>query len=107
MFQMKMLRHAFLSALCCAGLYAQATSQIQGVVRDASGSAVPGADVKATQTDTGTARTATSASDGGYVLSNLAIGPYKLEVGKSGFATYVQTGIVLPVTTNPTIDVAL
>jgi hypothetical protein len=104
---MRMLRYAVLAALCCAGLYAQATSQIQGVVRDASGSAVPGADVKATQTDTGTARTATSASDGGYVLSNLAIGPYKLEVSKAGFATYVQTGIVLQVNTNPTIDVAL
>jgi outer membrane receptor protein involved in Fe transport len=104
---MKMLRYAFLSALCCAGLFAQATSQIQGVVRDASGSAVPGAEVKATQTETGTVRSATSASDGGYVLSNLAIGPYRLEVTKAGFATYVQTGIVLQVNTNPTIDVPL
>ncbi len=52
-------------------------------------------------------RTATSASDGGYVLSNLAIGPYRLEVSKSSFSTYVQTGIVLQVNTNPTIDVAL
>lgn len=104
---MKMLRYAFLLALCCAGLFAQATSQIQGIVRDASGSAVPGADVKATQTDTGTVRSATSGADGDYVLSNLAIGPYRLEVSKSGFATYVQTGIVLQVNTNPTIDVSL
>ena len=69
-----------LVTLSCAAVFAQATSQIQGVVRDATGSAVPGAEVKATQTDTGTVRTATTAADGGYVLSNLAIGPYRLEV---------------------------
>ncbi|HEY3826547.1 MAG TPA: TonB-dependent receptor [Bryobacteraceae bacterium] len=96
-----------LITLGCAALFAQATSQIQGVVRDASGSAVPGAEVKATQTDTGTVRTATTGSDGDYVLSNLAIGPYRLEVSKAGFATYAQTGIVLQVNTNPTIDVSL
>src|SRR5580693_10246739 len=96
-----------LVALSCVSLFAQATSQIQGVVRDATGSAVPGAEVKSTQTDTGTVRTATTASDGGYVLSNLAIGPYRLEVSKAGFATFVQTGIVLQVNTNPTIDVSL
>jgi hypothetical protein len=104
---MRMLGIAFLLALSCAGLFAQATSQIQGVVKDASGSAVSGADVKATQTDTGTVRSAVSESDGGYVLPNLAIGPYRLEVSKQGFTTYVQTGIVLQVNTNPTIDVTL
>ncbi|HTA42533.1 MAG TPA: TonB-dependent receptor, partial [Bryobacteraceae bacterium] len=102
-----MLRFAFVFALSCAALFAQATSQIQGVIRDASGSPVEGAEVKATQTDTGTVRTASSATDGGYVLSNLAIGPYRLEVSKAGFTGYVQTGIVLQVASNPTIDVAL
>ncbi|MBV8903116.1 MAG: TonB-dependent receptor, partial [Acidobacteriia bacterium] len=104
---MRMLSFAFLLTLSCAGLFAQATSQIQGVVKDASGSAVPGADVKATQTDTGTVRSAVSESDGGYVLPNLAVGPYRLEVSKQGFTTYVQTGIGLQVNTNPTIDVTL
>src|SRR5579872_3617367 len=102
-----MPRIAFLFVLTCAALFAQATSQIQGVVRDASGSPVQGAEVKATQTDTGTVRTASTAADGNYVLSNLAIGPWRLEVSKAGFTTYVQTGIVLQVATNPTIDVAL
>ena len=40
-----------------------------------------------------------------YVLPNLPIGPYRLEVTKAGFSTYVQTGIVLQVATNPTVDV--
>ena len=83
------------------------TSQIQGTVKDASGLAVPGAELKVTQTETGAQRTAASGSTGDYVLPNLPIGPYRLEVSKEGFSTYVQTGIVLQVGTNPTIDAAL
>src|SRR5277367_2089429 len=104
---MKATRLALGFALSCACAWAQATSQIQGVVTDATGAAIPGAEVRATQTDTATARVATSGADGGYVLSNLAIGPYKLEVTRQGFTTYVQTGIVLQVATNPTVDVKL
>jgi hypothetical protein len=88
------------------GLQAQ-TVQISGAVKDATGLAVLGAEVTVTQTDTGFARTAQSAADGAYLLLNLPIGPYRLEVKKPGFATYVQAGIILQVDTNPTIDVAL
>jgi len=94
----------FCFAVCA---WAQATSQIQGVVQDATGAAVPGAEVKATQTETGATRTVNSGAEGGYVLSNLPTGPYRLEVSKAGFSTYVQTGIVLQVASNPTVDVAL
>ncbi len=89
-----------------AGLLAQTVS-INGVVKDASGLAVPGADVTVTQTETGFTRNAQSASDGAYLLPTLPIGPYRLEVKKMGFSTYVQSGIILQVDTNPTIDVAL
>src|ERR1019366_9409900 len=92
--------------LICTSLYAQ-TAQIQGTVLDSTGSAVPGADVKATQTATGAVRTVSSGGDGGYVLSNLPIGPYRLEVSKQGFTTFVQTGIILQVNTSPTVEVAL
>ena len=89
-----------------AGLLAQ-TVQINGAVRDASGLAVPGAEVTVTQTDTGFTRTAQSTADGAYLLLNLPIGPYRLEVKKAGFSTYVQAGIILQVDTNPTIDVVM
>ena len=85
----------------------QNTSQITGTVQDASGAPVPGAQIKATQTDTGVSRVVSSENDGVYVLPNLPIGPYRLEVTKSGFSTYVQTGIVLQVATNPTVDISL
>src|SRR5712691_2051552 len=52
------------------------TAQINGTVSDSSGLAVPGADVKVTQTATGAVRTATSGPDGAFVFPNLPIGPY-------------------------------
>jgi hypothetical protein len=104
---MKSLVLAFVCAIVPVSLYAQGISQIQGIVTDATGSAVAGADVKATRTDTGTVRTTTTGADGVYILPDLAIGPYTLEVGKTGFTSYVQRGIVLQVATNPTVDVKL
>ena len=77
------------------------------MVQDPSGAAVPGAEIRAIQTDTGTIRTAVSGTSGEYVLANLPVGPYRLEVSKQGFTTYVQTGIILQVASTPTVDVAL
>src|SRR5215472_3885234 len=99
-----------LGILCTllAGALAWAqTSQINGMVRDTSGLAIPGAVVKATQTQTGVVRTTTSAADGNYVLPNLPVGPYLVEVTKDGFSKYVQSGIVPQVETNPTVDVSM
>lgn len=104
---MKVLALLLVFVLCAAGLFAQATSQIQGVVRDETGSAVPAAAIKATQTDTNVTRTTTTGADGTYVLANLPIGPYRLEISKQGFSTYVQTGIVLQVATSPTVDITV
>ncbi len=104
---MKTATFALLFSLACAALWAQGTSQIQGIVSDATGAAVPGAEVKVTQTDTSFTRIVTTGADGVYALPSLPVGPYRIEVSKQGFTTYVQTGIVLQVNTSPTIDVAL
>src|SRR5207253_9791566 len=77
-------------------------SQISGTVQDASGLAVPGAQVSATQTDTGLVRTAQTGADGVYLLPSLPVGPYRIEVKKEGFSTYVQSGIVLQIESHPT-----
>src|SRR5271166_667825 len=96
-----------LSALSAALAWGQATAQIHGVVQDMSGAAVPGAMVKATQTDTGATRTVTSGTDGGYVLASLALGPYRIEVAKEGFATEIESDIVLQVNSDPAIPFSL
>jgi hypothetical protein len=82
-------------------------AQISGTVKDSSDAAVPGAEVTATQTGTGMSRTVITSNDGTYVIPNLPVGPYKLQVTLQGFATYVQEGIVLQVNTNPTINPVL
>ena len=106
---MRLLLLSVLSACSAVSIWAQAqgAAGIQGTVKDASGLSVPGALVRVTQTNTGTSRETTSGADGVYVLPELPVGPYRLEVTKTGFNTYVQSGIVLQVGTNPTIDVVM
>jgi len=86
---------------------AVANAQISGVVQDPSGAAVPGARVTGTQTSTRLARVTVSGADGTYLLPDLAVGPYTLEVQATGFDTYIQTGIVLQVNDTPTVNVKL
>src|SRR5262245_43033485 len=105
--KMKALLLAIIVVFGSIAAWAQGTSQIQGIVKDATGAVIGGVEVKATQTDTGIARTVMSTEEGVYVLPNIPVGPYRIEVSKSGFSTYVQSGIVLQVNTYQTIDVTL
>ena len=107
---MKLRLTAFVALfVACSNLFAQsaATSQIAGTVQDSSGLAVPGAQVKVIQTDTGLTRTADTGADGGYTLVSLPAGQYRLEISKQGFSTYVQGPITLQVASNPTINATL
>jgi hypothetical protein len=97
----------FIAACSCCAAWAQATAQITGTVKDQSGAVLPGTEVTATQTETGIARTAVTNETGSYVLSNLAIGPYRIEAGLPGFRTFVQTGVVLQVNASPVINPVL
>src|SRR5262245_31353054 len=95
-------------ALSTAAAWAQATTaQITGSVKDQSGALLPGAEITVTQTATGAKRTAVTNETGNYVLASLPLGPYVLEAALPGFKTYLQSGIVLQVGDNPTINIAL
>src|SRR6266511_3951311 len=94
----------FLFVANYAPVWAQATAQISGTVKDQSGAVLPGVEVTATQTDTGISRSAVTNETGSYILPNLAIGPYRLEAALPGFRTYAQTGIVLQVNASPVIN---
>src|SRR5713226_1040982 len=91
----------------CATVWAQATAQISGTVRDQSGAVLPGVEVTATQTDTGIVRMTITNETGSYVLPNLPLGPYRLEAALAGFRSFVQTGIVLQVNSSPVINPTL
>src|ERR1051326_8601975 len=98
---------SLISAMSCTNLWAQATAQISGTVRDQSGALLPGVEVTATQTDTGIARSTVTNETGSYVLPSLALGPYRFEAALPGFRTFVQTGIVLQVNSSPVINPTL
>ncbi len=104
-----MQKALLLAVLSVRALFAQATAvvQISGTVTDPGGAAVPGAQLRATQTETGLVRSAVSATDGSYTLTSLPIGPYRIETSASGFRTQVQQGVVLQVNTNPILNVVL
>src|SRR5437016_102310 len=98
---------AFVIVTCVTAAGQGATAQISGTVKDQSGAVLPGAEITATQTETGAVRMALSDETGSYVLPNLPVGPYKLEVSIPGFRTFVQSGIVLQVNSSTVVNPVL
>src|SRR5262245_5414023 len=91
--------------LSCSNVWAQNTAQINGTVKDQTGAILPGAEVTATQIETGVVRAAVTDETGTYLLPNLPIGPYRLEGMLPGFKTHVQSGIVLQVAANAAVNI--
>ena len=85
----------------------QITGNIRGTVSDASGAVVQAATVTAKQVETGLTRTTTTDGGGTYVLVELPVGHYSLEVTARGFQKYLQQGISLDVNETATVSVRL
>src|SRR6266481_3699483 len=85
----------------------QITGSIRGTVSDPSGAVVEAAAVTANQTETGLTRTAMTDRTGAYILLELPVGHYQLQVEAKGFRKYVQQGIILNVNETATIPVHL
>ncbi len=60
---------------------------IAGTVTDPSGAAITDALVKATSVQTGSVATTTTSATGGYRISLLQPGTYKLDISRNGFST--------------------
>jgi Carboxypeptidase regulatory-like domain len=84
-----------------------AVAQLSGTVADESGGALPGAAVTVTQTDTGMTRFVITGTNGGFVFTNLPVGPYKLSTKMNGFSSFEQTGIVLAVGNTRSVNVTM
>jgi len=65
------------------------TGSIAGVVRDPSGSVLPGATVTATNVATAAARTVQSGADGTYLVANLPPAIYDIRVSATGFQAFI------------------
>ena len=97
-----------LSFCCCSALVGQdIAGSLRGSVLDASGGIVSGARVTAIHTETGLARSTMTDTKGEYLLVQLPVGSYRLEVQAKGFREYEQQGITLNVNQQATIVVHL
>src|SRR3984957_9866388 len=85
----------------------QITGSIRGTVVDPSGAIVQAATVTAKQTETGLTRSVVTDRQGEYVLVELPIGHYQLEVHAQGFQKYLQQGISLDVNETATVGIRL
>jgi hypothetical protein len=72
---------------------AQATANLNGVVRDSSGAVISGATVTLHNTGTGTERESLTNDSGLYAFVSVPPGEYSLTVRKDGFTTATQAGL--------------
>ncbi|MBA2353769.1 MAG: TonB-dependent receptor [Acidobacteria bacterium] len=86
-----------LAVLAAAGsLHAQVTTAtLMGLVRDASGSVIPGATVVATHDATGVPRETVTDANGDFVLTALPNGSYSVRIELAGFNTLTSSGLSL------------
>jgi hypothetical protein len=84
--------------------FAQFSGNVTGVVQDASGAAVPKANVQITHISTQLIRTTTSDANGSYNFVSLAPGTYEVSADAAGFAKTVER---IDLTTNQTLTVNL
>src|ERR1035441_2112687 len=80
------------------------TGKIVGTVTDQSGAPIPGATVTATNEGTSEAHTINSDNDGNFSFPILPVGNYSIKVAANGFEGYQQSGIVLQVDQNLTVN---
>ncbi|MGH9678650.1 MAG: carboxypeptidase regulatory-like domain-containing protein, partial [Candidatus Acidiferrales bacterium] len=86
---------------------AQVSAAISGRVTDPSGAIVSGANVTATNIETGETRSAATDAEGRYSILALPVGAYEIHVTKASFQEQVQTGIHLAVGQAASADFAL
>jgi len=95
-------------AIAALSAYGQvATAELSGTVSDATGAAVGGAKVTATNVATNIERSTTTGADGSYIVQLLPPGDYVLTAEASGFRRAVQRGITLQINQQAQIDITL
>ena len=94
--------------LSAAFAFSQAgQGKITGLITDTSGASVPAASVKLLNPATGVALTTQTTAAGLYSFVSLIPGSYNLTVEKSGFASVVQTDILVQVDQTTPVNLTL
>src|SRR5438270_3628429 len=91
--------------LSISPLRAQSTyGSVTGLVTDASGAAMAGAQVTLTNLGTSDRRTQSTGNDGLYLFPNLLPGRYSIDIEKPGFKKYSRPEVVVEVNQTAHID---
>ena len=99
-------------AVAAASLPAPVAAQsgsgaITGIVKDSTGGAIPGAQVKVLNEDTNVSVESVTNQEGAYRVGSLVPGKYRVDVELSGFETVTRRPITLQVDQTLAIDVTL
>jgi hypothetical protein len=83
--------------ICCTGAAAaqQPFGTIVGTVTDGTGAVLPGVTVTVTNTGTQVPHTVVTGASGGYSLSYVTNGIYRIEATRAGFRAATMTGVVV------------
>src|SRR6266850_7702797 len=106
------MRRLFLAVVMILTLGVVANAQtfrgaINGTVTDPSGSSVPNAQVKATESATGIDHATVTTSDGGFAFQDIPLGQYKVTVTAPGFPPYAVDKVEVSAGTIYTLNVKL
>ncbi len=93
--------------LAAPAVWAQTTATLAGVVQDASGGVLPGAQVVVRQISTEAVRRTITDAEGRFTLAGLAAGDYEVRSELSGFRPLVRSGVGLTVGENASLTLVL
>jgi hypothetical protein len=93
--------------LACVGAFAQANSEVTGIVSDQTGAVVSGAKITLTDPATGATKSTVSDGTGLYDLPGLNAANYNLKVNAKGFEAYEQKGVVVDISRTFRVDIKL
>jgi len=93
--------------MACAGAFAQANSEVSGIVTDQTEAVVQDAKIVLTDPATGFSKSTISGATGLYDISGLNPANYNVKVTAKGFESYAQNGIVVNVSSTARVDIKL
>jgi hypothetical protein len=103
----RMLFLLIVVVLVATAARAEVGGKITGVVKDQTGSVIPGAAVVVTNTQTGAKLTTATDQDGVFTFPVLSVGQYQIDVTSDAFKSYRKTGLVIDINSALVLDVTL